>query len=126
MKTIYLSGKITGCPDMNRNKFSCTEIILAYRLGVGVINPHKLPDNHDKQWASYMKRDIAALLTCDSVAVLDDWKQSPGAIWEVLTALLFRIPVFYAHELVKGLRIEVKPSKREILWLFLKVLVKRY
>lgn len=73
-----------------------------------------------------MKPCLQELVGATEVAALDDWQQSPGAIFEVLTALLLRIPVLDAHELCYMRRVEIKPSKTLILWLFIKVLVKRF
>lgn len=128
MKTIYISGKITGCPDLNRHKFRYHEVLFrAHHFAmVNVINPHNIPDNHDKSWASYMKNCLIMLCASDEVAALDDWMESPGAIFEVLTALLLRIPVLDAHELAMERRVQIKPSKLTILYLFIKVLVKRF
>ena len=81
-KTVYISGKITGCPDLNKPKFEHAENELK-KIYKKVINPHKLPDNHNKSWEAYMKACIIAMCKCDVVFLLDDWQQSKGAIVEV-------------------------------------------
>ena len=80
-KIVYISGKITGCPDLNKPKFSHAEKELK-KIYKKVINPHKLPANHDKSWEAYMKACIIALCKCDVVFLLDDWMQSKGAMLE--------------------------------------------
>lgn len=75
---IYLSGKITG--DSNyKTKFNDMAERLT-KLGYAVYNPSVLPDGFE--YEDYMKIDITALSTCDAIFLLDDWKQSPGAIRE--------------------------------------------
>jgi hypothetical protein len=90
--TIYISGKITGAPNQNKHKFSAAEEHLKKFANV-VLNPHTLPANHDKSWCSYMKVCIISLCRADQVVVLDDWKNSRGAIREVLIAKWLNIPV---------------------------------
>ena len=92
VNTIYISGKITGAPNQNKHKFSnATEYLM--KFANVVLNPHTLPANHDRSWVSYMKVCIMALCRADKVVVLDDWKQSRGAIREVIIAKWLNIPV---------------------------------
>lgn len=90
--TVYLSGKITGMPNLNKFKFEAAEKHLT-QYGYDVINPHKLPDNHDKTWESYMKECTRALTGANMVVVLDCWKKSRGAVREVMMAIFLGIPV---------------------------------
>lgn len=90
--TIYISGKITGMPNLNKHKFAAAEEHLK-RFAIIVHNPHTLPAYHDKSWASYMKVCIRALCNSDKVVVLDCWKHSRGAIREVMIAKWLNIPV---------------------------------
>lgn len=90
--TIYISGKITGAPNQNKHKFAAAEDHLKKFANV-VLNPHTLPANHNRTWVSYMKVCITALCRADKVVVLDDWKNSRGAIREVLIAKWLNIPV---------------------------------
>jgi hypothetical protein len=97
---IYVSGKITGLQDLNKPKFAAAEKLIRNQLGgkgvfVWVCNPHDLPhQDHDKTWASYMRECLKALCVCNRIYVLDDWKQSRGAVLEVLVARVLGIPVF--------------------------------
>lgn len=94
-QTFYISGKISGVPDLNRPKFEFTKRRLCFIHGVDtlVFNPHDLPVNHDGSWASYMKTCIRYLTRASVVVVLDDWQNSRGAIIEVLLAWVLAIPV---------------------------------
>lgn len=90
--TVYISGKITGMPNLNKHKFDAAEKHLTM-YGYDAINPHKLPDNHDKSWESYMRECTKALSNVDMVVVLDCWKHSRGAVREVMMAKFLGIPV---------------------------------
>jgi Domain of unknown function (DUF4406) len=100
--TAYISGKITGMPNLNKYKFVAAETLLNNN-GFATINPHKLPEEHDKSWESYMKTCIGALTFCDCVFVLDDWKYSRGAVCEVYIAIKLGLPIYSieTHEPVK-------------------------
>lgn len=97
---IYLSGKITGLPDLNKPKFRSAERTIREELSghgqyVWVVNPHDLPHEfHDKTWSSYMRECLKALCVCNRIYVLDDWKQSRGAALELLVGLVLGIPVY--------------------------------
>ena len=90
MKT-YISGAITGTTDY-MERFERAEQLLKAK-GREVVNPSKLPHNHDKTWESYMREDIKALVECEAVYVMKGWRLSKGAILEVniASALGFKI-----------------------------------
>lgn len=86
---VYLCGPITGLPNNNREAFSN-----AYdkwtKLGHQVINPHVLCEDlvrahkgtPEELWQKCMKRDIAWMVECDTVVLLDGWNNSRGANME--------------------------------------------
>ncbi len=78
---IYISGPISGKPDGNRPAFAA-EASRLRRLGHDVINPHELPQPDPDDWAQCMRMDIAALVTCDCIAMLPGWEHSKGASLE--------------------------------------------
>lgn len=47
-----------------------------------------------------MRRDIAALMDCDTVATLPGWEHSKGARLEVLIAERLGMTVVNAHDLI--------------------------
>ncbi|CRM05332.1 DUF4406 domain-containing protein [Pseudomonas sp. WP001] len=98
MKRIYLSGPMTGLPDLNFPAFaSMTDSLRAG--GHTVTNPAELnPDGGS--WNDCMRRDIAALMECDTVATLPGWEHSKGACLEVLIAKRLGMTVVDAHDLV--------------------------
>jgi hypothetical protein len=89
---------MTGHPDLNFPAFNN----MATRLraaGHRVINPVELnPDGGS--WNDCMRRDIAALMECDTVARLPGWHTSNGARLEVLIAERLGMTVVNAHDLV--------------------------
>ena len=95
MKTIYIAGKITGLPiEEARANFEKAEKKLT-KQGFKVVNPMKLPHNHDKKWESYMKECITELLKCDSIYLLKNWAMSRGAIMEFEIAMKLDIEINY-------------------------------
>ncbi len=99
--TIYISGKMTGVENLNREKFERAENKFK-GLDYVVINPHKikLRKGQKPDWKNYMINDIAILLKyCDKVAVLDDWADSKGAKIEIFLAQQFGIEIIEADTL---------------------------
>ena len=98
MKRIYLSGPMTGLPGLNFPAFAAMAASL--RAGGHVVtNPAELnPDGGS--WTDCMRRDIAALMECDTVATLPGWENSQGASLEVLIAERLGMTVVNAHDLV--------------------------
>ena len=84
---IYISGQITGLPEEeSRANFKRAQEYLE-SAGHTVINPFDLPHNHKKTWDDYMREDLQALLTCDTIFMLDNWTKSKGAQIEFNLAL---------------------------------------
>lgn len=73
---IYISGPIKNDPKA-REKFAQAEMMVQ-SCGHEAVNPFKVaPNPLTYQWA--LKMDIAALLDCDAILLLDDWQNSYGA-----------------------------------------------
>ncbi|WP_460151138.1 DUF4406 domain-containing protein [Pseudomonas sp. H2_C02] len=67
--------------------------------GHAVTNPAELnPDGGS--WNDCMRRDIAALMECDTVATLAGWQDSRGASLEVHIGKELGMTVVNAHDLV--------------------------
>lgn len=81
-KKIYIAGKITGLPIHEVTmKFGAAQKKLENK-GYEVVNPIAVVNDWDTTWDNAMRKCIAALVECDSIALLPDWKSSPGAILE--------------------------------------------
>lgn len=83
---IYIAGKITGMEAEAKILFEEAEQKLL-RSGFDVVNPMKLPHQHDRTWESYMNECIPALRTCTAMILLPNWKDSRGAREEVIEAV---------------------------------------
>lgn len=93
-QTVYISGKMTGLPDYNRSGFEKIELTLTL-LGYNAINPLKLfCITEKKRYKEYLRKDLTVMLQCDAVFVMDNWKNSKGAIIEVVNAWMFDLPVY--------------------------------
>lgn len=87
---IYVSGKMRGLPDHGFALFNDASARLRAE-GFEVFNPAENPEQ--PSWEEYMKYDLANLVKCDFVYVLDNWRDSRGARIEVRLARELKIPV---------------------------------
>lgn len=81
MSRIYISGKITGL-DISEAVclFDFAERELQDKFNCYLINPLKaVPFDPEKTWEEYMIRDIELLFSCDTIYMLENWKDSKGA-----------------------------------------------
>lgn len=80
MTRVYLSGKMSGLPDLGFPAFHRAAASLR-ASGYEVINPAELDDADPNklEWHQYLRRDITHLVTCDVVAMLPNWASSKGA-----------------------------------------------
>lgn len=92
---VYISGMITGLPiETARANFARAEAELSAR-GFTVINPTKNGLNVESSWNDHMKADIKLLLDCDTIFMLQDYKQSKGALLEHYIAKELGLEVEY-------------------------------
>lgn len=112
---VYISGKMTGCPDLNRQAFDAAE----KRLTAGgnfVINPHRigalfgtadeLADAFSAVYRvndympecrlarSVIDADLSEVRSCDVIYLLKGWKTSRGARRELAEALKYGLEIF--------------------------------
>ena len=97
MQKIYIAGKIGGLTEEEYTKnFEEAEKYIDSKLFQYIsVSPLRLPHNHDRSWQSYMKEDIAALVKCDTVFALRNWRESPGATIEINLAISLGIDVIF-------------------------------
>jgi len=90
---VYISGKVSGLDfEVAKQSFQDAENKML-ELGYEVINPLKLPNDHDKTWESYMRVCITHLTLCDAIYMLDGWENSKGANLEYYLAYELKIKV---------------------------------
>ncbi len=97
MKRIYISGPMTGMPDLNFPAFHAEAARLT-ALGYDVVNPAELNPEPEKGWHECMRRDLSELLTCDALALMDGWQKSAGAHLEMHVAHRVGMEIVIARE----------------------------
>jgi|GEM_PF-881709 len=83
---LYVSGPMTGIAQLNFPTFNRHAMHLR-AAAYEVINPAELGTQDDLSWSDYLRRDIAALMQCDGIAMLPGWESSKGACLERHIAL---------------------------------------
>ena len=109
-RRLYLSGGITGVPDY-RERFKALGALVA-SWGDTPVDPRRVPACPDGScvesegdprsnghtWACWLRYDLIAMLQCDGVVVMDNWRGSRGASLEVSVAQTLRLPVIFVDE----------------------------
>ena len=91
MKTIYISGPMTGIENLNRDMFDEAESLLR-ECGENPINPHNFPEQ--KSYEDYLLLDLEMIaMAADAIALLPGWESSPGAKKELKAALDLNLKV---------------------------------
>ena len=88
----YVSGPMTGLPDLNRPAFQQAAATVR-ATGHDAINPVELCPLHIP-WKAAMRMDLAALKTAHGVICLPGWERSRGARIEVWLARRRGLPVW--------------------------------
>lgn len=93
---IYIAGPYSKEADKEqaRKRFYLESAKLRSQ-GYEVVNPMALPHRHNGAWESFMKEDIAAMMTCHRVHVLKGWENSDGANIEVDLAQKLKFWITY-------------------------------
>jgi hypothetical protein len=95
MSIYYLSGPMTGLPDYNRPAFNKAAEFLR-KQGYTVWNPaEEFDENYIYPRKIYMRRDIEALLKCESIVMINGWENSAGARLELAIAQELEMNVFF-------------------------------
>ena len=85
MKTIYISGPMTGIENLNREAFEKAERLLR-ESGHFPINPHRFPQL--ATYEDYLLLDLEMIaMAAEAIALLPGWENSPGAKKELKAAL---------------------------------------
>ncbi len=101
IKTFYISGPMTGFPELNFPAFFKEETRLR-ALGFDVVNPATLNPDTETPWQICMKNDIKALVDCDALITLEGWEKSKGAVIERNLAVDLGLKIFETDERVFG------------------------
>lgn len=94
---IYVSGPMTGLPDLNFPAFNLAATHLR-DAGFDVVNPAEFDQGPNPTWEACMRTDIKALMDCDGVAFLPGWFSSRGAVVEIYNATALKMQVLSVDE----------------------------
>lgn len=87
---VYISGPVSGMPELNYPAFRRVEAAL-FERNCDVENPinnvppgfFNLEEDFVKLWQYQMRKAIAQLAQCDSIVMLNGWEKSKGATIEL-------------------------------------------
>lgn len=96
-RRVYVSGPMSGLPDLNFPAFHAAAAQLR-AAGFEVVNPAELNPDPATPYGECLRNDIAALCTCSGVATLPGWERSRGAKLETDNARAFGWPVMPVGE----------------------------
>lgn len=91
----YIAGKISGLEENDFIKRFNDAVKEVELLGFEAVNPVELPHNHGRTWEEYMRECLKALLECEVVYALDNWRYSVGATIEVNLAVSLGMNIFF-------------------------------
>ena len=94
---IYISGSMTGLPNYNYPAFESAEFDLQNQYpAIEVVNPARFFDGDTSlPRATYLRKDVEELLTCDAIYMLKGWETSKGARLEHLIASELGLHIYY-------------------------------
>lgn len=111
---IYISGPITGLDHQTAfANFDRAEKMLR-DLGFDPVNPMKasgLDSDINHSWEEYMKADIALLLGCDAIYLLNGWESSRGATIELNIAEPLKIKPIFAPKTTEFCGVVIPTSR---------------
>jgi hypothetical protein len=97
---VYLSGAMSGMPDLNFPLFNKVAEQLR-GLGWDVVNPVDINGDPSARWIDCIIADLRHVEKCDAIAMLPGWEKSFGAQIEHLTAQKLGLAVYNAADLVQ-------------------------
>lgn len=95
---IYISLPITGHDIEEVEARSIFAKGVIEKKGHTAVSPLDVSPDPDATYAEHMGRDIAALLDCDAVVMLDGWQFSHGCLLENVAAQIYRLKCYYSLE----------------------------
>lgn len=98
-KRVYISGPMTGMPNMNHDAFFAMEKRLE-DSGYDVVNPARLTMESvgGSTRQDFYRQDFRALTDCDAIMLLHNWVLSHGARFERQLAVEIGLQVFHEED----------------------------
>lgn len=75
-KKIYISGRITGLPEIEYRKIFKDAEDKLLKEGWNVINPCRLEYIKNTSWSDMILQDLHVLDSCDAIYMLNNWQDS--------------------------------------------------
>ena len=95
---IYISGKISGTDLTETRKRFAAVAKATKRLGYEPVNPLENGLSEHDTWKAHMLKDIADLLQCKAIYMLQGWEESKGARIERYIAIEIGMHIMYEVE----------------------------
>ena len=100
MKTVYLSGKMTGLEESGYTENFRNAELFFRACGYEVVNPCNLSEivlkrKPDANYEDFMREDFKAISGCTHIALLEGWETSAGARREKAEAERLGLEVMY-------------------------------
>lgn len=95
MKKVYISGAIAGGDIVERKAAFAAGAEAMRGVGLEAVNPFNNGLPAEASWREHMRADIAMLLGCDYIYMLDGWEKSKGAKLELDVASSCGIEVMF-------------------------------
>ena len=95
---IYISGKISGTNLTETRKRFASVAKVMKRLGYEPVNPLENGLSEHDTWEAHIVKDIATLLQCKAIYMLQGWQESKGARIEHYIATEIGLSIMYEIE----------------------------
>lgn len=93
---VYISGPMSGIPDMNRKVFRAVKRMIAEASGATVLSPADLKQGFP--WEHQMRLCIRYISDATKIVMLPGWQDSRGALIEHLVASQLLVPRWYLDD----------------------------
>lgn len=100
MKKIYISGPMSGLPNLNWPAFNRAAVRLR-NMRWEVVNPVEINPDETAHWLECIAADLRAMEGCTAICMLPGWEASFGARIEHLVAQKLGLEIFELAELVE-------------------------
>ena len=98
---MYISGAISGRPHYEVQKQFAEAETKVKQWQYEPVNPINNGVPTDSPWHTHMMADLAMLLTCGAIFMLEGWEKSDGANIEHLFAQKMQIPIIYEQQKIR-------------------------
>ena len=96
---VYVSGPMTGIPDLNFPLFRrVTDALRA--MGHEVVSPVETNDDPNAQWLDCIAADVLSMRGCRAICFLPGYERSKGARIEAIVAEQGNMATWLAEEVV--------------------------